>query len=139
MTTKTSLLLVVCSALLGCGTPADEPHIGTSQLALFEATWSASPADQPDAEFGKALDSAGDVNADGYADLIVGAAGWSDVLLAPVGLVIGPVGALLVLARAERAAGVVRRRCGGAAAGGERPVRVGRPARPRSPERVTSS
>ncbi|MFZ5470676.1 MAG: integrin alpha, partial [Myxococcota bacterium] len=40
------------------------------------SSWTADPADQASAGFGFSSASAGDVNADGYADLIVGSPNW---------------------------------------------------------------
>ena len=43
------------------------------------ASW-VGQQDQPNARFGEAASSAGDVNGDGYSDLVVGAPNWADTL-----------------------------------------------------------
>jgi hypothetical protein len=50
-------------------------HGGPSGL-VTSTTWTAHPTDQADARFGQAAATAGDVNGDGYADVIVTANGY---------------------------------------------------------------
>ncbi|MEK6608440.1 MAG: FG-GAP-like repeat-containing protein [Myxococcota bacterium] len=58
---------------------------GTAGLAA-SATWTADPTDQAGAEFGNALAPAGDVNGDGYADVVVGVYRWDSTGFANEGV-----------------------------------------------------
>jgi hypothetical protein len=52
-------------------------YLGSADGLPSEPSWTADPTDQDISKFGWSLSSAGDVNADGYSDLIIGARDWN--------------------------------------------------------------
>ncbi|MFC1611533.1 integrin alpha, partial [Myxococcota bacterium] len=52
---------------------AESPGTRTTNSLEIEPSWTADPTDEPGAAFGFSVGTAGDVNADGYGDVIIGA------------------------------------------------------------------
>ena len=73
-------------------------YLGSSQGLSTTPGWSADPTDASNAHFGTSVAGAGDVNGDGYDDVIVGADAWAGFdgrafayLGGPAGLELEPV------------------------------------------------
>ncbi|HNS50708.1 MAG TPA: FG-GAP-like repeat-containing protein [Anaerolineae bacterium] len=60
---------------------------GTPQGLAQYSAWSTAPINNPNAMLGRSLGTAGDVNGDGYADIIIGAPGYSSETTVEVGRV----------------------------------------------------
>ena len=70
------LALVACSPGASWA-PGDESPRATAGREILSAAWISEP-DQGNSWFGTSVSSAGDVNNDGFADLVVGAPGWTN-------------------------------------------------------------
>src|SRR6185436_18130092 len=100
---KLRALLLCTSLVVGCssGRTSPEEAVGATAAPLLSAPQpTLQPADVVGASFGASVESAGDVNKDGYADVVVTAPGWGTTAVPKSGRAYlylgGPTGLTLV-------------------------------------------